>query len=59
MKYFLIKVKCDTPYPIEFEYRQGGSNMRAAVGRAIKSFRNEERMKRKKIDNLLIKVTKI
>jgi len=43
---WLVTIKVDIPYPKEYQYRMGGSNVGVAISRAYKQFRKELKGKR-------------
>jgi len=57
MKNYLIKISFLMPYPIAQEYRTKASNFSAAVSRALKNWRQDN--KGKKIKSLTIKATRL
>ena len=58
MKYFSIIVTAYIPYPITFEYLEKATGFGTAINRAVRRYRKEPRVARKRIDNLIVKVGK-
>ena len=54
MKYFLILIKVNAPYPIEREFRVKASSAATAVARAMRDWRKE--FKGRRISDFDIKV---
>jgi hypothetical protein len=59
MSTYIVKVKAEIPYPWEKEYRIAASGASTAVARAIRAYRKEERIQRKRITSYRIAVDKL
>ena len=46
MKHYLVHIIWDDPYPKEFKYQSEGSNIAVAIGKALRSFRKEQKGRR-------------
>lgn len=51
MHAYLIKIKVDIPYPYEFTFRETASNPAAAISRAMRNLRKQDKIKGKRIKN--------
>lgn len=54
MKHYTIDITWNDPYPKNFTYREDGSSIAVAVGKAMRTFRKEQKGRR--IKSLIIKV---
>lgn len=52
MAIYVIKVTGYIPYPISREYTERASNFSAAISRAVKQYRKEDRVKGKKMKRM-------
>ena len=52
MKMFVIKVTAYIPYPVTREYTQKATGFSTAISRAIREYRKDPRVARRRIDNL-------
>lgn len=55
MHAYIIKVKANLPYPIEKEYRIVSWHLWTAISRALKQFRAEPKLTRKRLGEVTIK----
>lgn len=56
MKMFAVNVTAYIPYPITREYTETATGMPTAVARAIRKYRADARVKRKRIDQMVVKI---
>lgn len=54
MKIYVIKVTAYIPYPIKREYTEKASNFSVAISRAVKKYRQDPRISRKRIDTITV-----
>jgi hypothetical protein len=59
MTIYLVKVTAEIPYPWDKEYRVEATSLHTALSRGIKSFRKEERMRRKQITSIKAQASKL
>jgi hypothetical protein len=58
MKVYAIRIAAYIPYPIYREYVEEASDFSVAISRAVKKYRKEERVFRKRIDRMSVQVVK-
>jgi len=58
MKVYIVNVTAYIPYPISREYTERATEFGAAISRAIRKYRSDERIKGHHIDTMLIRVGK-
>lgn len=56
MTIFTVVVTAYIPYAVTREYTEKATSYNAAVSRAIRKYRKDERVHRRRFDNLTIKV---
>lgn len=56
MTMYQIIVSSNLPYPISFEYTVKASGMATAIARAVRLYKKEPRLFRKRMDNMSIRV---
>lgn len=54
MKLYVVKVTAYIPYPITREYTEQATDFSAAISRAVKKYRKEPRVSRKRISNMSV-----
>ena len=54
---YCIRVTGYLPYPIVREYTEKASDYSAAVSRALKKYRRDERMRGKRLDRVTVQLT--
>lgn len=57
MKIYVVRVTAYIPYPIVREYTEQASSFSTAIARAVKEYRKEPRVARKKIDRMSVSAT--
>ena len=57
MKHYTIDITWNDPYPKNFTYREDGSSIAVALGKAVRNFRKEQKGRR--IKSLVVKITQI
>jgi glycogen synthase len=56
MTMYQVVVTSFLPYPISFEYTIKASGMATAIARAVRLYKKEPRVFRKRMDNMSVKV---
>lgn len=54
MKMYVVKVTAYIPYPITREYTEKATEFPAAISRAVREYRKDPRISRRRIDNMTV-----